>query len=225
VPLDIALAFTLRQGEFLLTIDQRIGSDAIALVGPSGAGKTTLLETIAGLRRPLGGEIAVGGRTLFSSVRGIDVPARQRHIGYVPQDTLLFPHMDVRRNILYGAGHAPRLDLGDVLEMLEIGHLVTRMIDRLSGGERQRVALARALMASPTLLLLDEPFSALDPLLRWRVVPCLQRIRRDLGLPMLVASHDLDLVATIADTAVELSVGRVSSVRLVRPDTQQQRRM
>jgi molybdate transport system ATP-binding protein len=213
VALELALAFTLRQGEFLFEIDQRVESDAVALVGPSGAGKTTLLEAIAGLRSPLDGEIGIGGRTLFAAPGGIDVPARHRQVGYVPQDALLFPHMDVHRNILYGAGGAPRLALDRVLDMLEIAHLVGRKIDRLSGGERQRVALARALMASPTLLLLDEPFSALDPLLRWRIVPYLQRIRQDLGLPMIVASHDLDLVAAITDTAIELAAGRVVSVR------------
>jgi molybdate transport system ATP-binding protein len=216
VPLELSLAFALRQGEFLLEIDQRLASDAVALVGSSGAGKTTLLETLAGLRSPLNGEISVGGRTLFAAGR-VDLPPRMRRIGYVPQDALLFPHMDVRRNILYGAGKLPRLPLEQVLEMLEIGQLVARTIDRLSGGERQRVALARALMTSPALLLLDEPFSALDPQLRWRIVPYLQRIRRELGLPMVVASHDLDLVSAVADTVVELTAGHVASVRAVRP--------
>lgn len=211
--LELTLAFTLHQGEFVLDVDQHLASDALALVGPSGAGKTTLLEAIAGLRTPAGGEIAIGGRTLFAAQDRIDVPIRQRQIGYVPQDALLFPHMDVRRNILYGAGHAPPLALERVLEMLEIPHLITRRIDRLSGGERQRVALARALMASPALLLLDEPFSALDPRLRWRIVPYLQRIRRDLALPMIVASHDLELVATVADTVIELAGGHVVAVR------------
>jgi len=215
VPLELSLAFALRQGEFLLEIDQRLASDAVALVGSSGAGKTTLLETLAGLRSPLDGEISVGGRTLFAAGR-IDLPARMRRIGYVPQDALLFPHMDVRRNILYGAGKSPRLPLEQVLGMLEIGQLVARTIDRLSGGERQRVALARALMTSPALLLLDEPFSALDPQLRWRIVPYLQRIRRELGLPMIVASHDLDLVSAVADTVVELTAGHVASVRAAR---------
>ena len=214
MPLELALAFTLRQGEFLFEIDQRVASDAIALVGPSGAGKTTLLEAIAGLRSPLTGEVTLNGRTLFAAGR-IDVPPRKRQVGYVPQDALLFPHMDVQRNIVYGGGKSPRLAFDHVVEMLEIAPLVARRIDRLSGGERQRVALARALMASPKLLLLDEPFSALDPLLRWRIVPYLQRIRRELALPMIVASHDLEFVTAVADTVVGLAAGGVVSVRPV----------
>jgi molybdate transport system ATP-binding protein len=213
VPLDLTLAFTLRQGDFLFEIDQRLTTDALAVVGPSGAGKTTLLETIAGLRTPHSGEIVVDGRTLFSSSGRIDAPTRQRHMGFVPQDALLFPHMDVRRNILYGAGPEPRVAFARVLQMLEIAPLLDRRIDRLSGGERQRVALARALMASPSLLLLDEPLAALDPSLRWRIVPYLQRIREEIGLPMIVVSHDLELVEAIADTALELAAGRVASVR------------
>jgi molybdate transport system ATP-binding protein len=209
MPLAITLDLALRQGDFALDVHERLASDALALVGPSGAGKTSLLEAIAGLRRPASGEIAIGGRVLFSSARGLDVPARDRRMGYVPQDALLFPHMNVRRNILYGAvGDDPRA-LARVLEVLEIGSLVERRIDRLSGGERQRVALARALMARPSLLLLDEPLAALDPSLRWRIVPYLQRVRAELGLPMIVVSHDVELVRAVADFTIELEGGRV----------------
>jgi molybdate transport system ATP-binding protein len=211
VPLRLSLDFTLRQGAFTLEMHQDLEADAMALVGPSGAGKTSLLEAIAGLRRPTTGVIEVGGRVLFSSAAAIDLPARARRMGYVPQDALLFPHMDVRRNILYGAGREPALPLPRVLDMLEIAPLVDRRIDRLSGGERQRVALARALMAAPSLLLLDEPLAALDPSLRWRIVPYLQRIRQELALPMIVASHDLDFVRAVADTAIELAAGRAVS--------------
>jgi molybdate transport system ATP-binding protein len=211
VPLRLSLDFTLCQGAFMLEVHQDLESDAMALVGPSGAGKTSLLEAIAGLRKPDSGVIEVGGRVLFSSGAAIDLPARARRMGYVPQDALLFPHMDVRRNILYGAGREPALPLPRVLDMLEIAPLVDRRLDRLSGGERQRVALARALMAAPSLLLLDEPLAALDPSLRWRIVPYLQRIRQELALPMIVASHDLEFVRAVADTAMELAAGRVVS--------------
>ncbi len=212
MPLAITLDFELRQGPFTLAIHQRIESDALALVGPSGAGKTSALESIAGLRSPTVGEIVIDDRVLFASARGIDVPARQRHVGYVPQDALLFPHMDVRRNIMYGARRGSRLPLDRVLDVLEIAPLVDRRIDRLSGGERQRVALARALMSSPSLLLLDEPLAALDPSLRWRIVPYLQRIRDELRLPMICVSHDPELVRAVADTALELAGGSVVAV-------------
>jgi molybdate transport system ATP-binding protein len=209
MPLAITLDFELRQGDFHLEVRQRLATDALALVGPSGAGKTSILESIAGLRRPTAGEIGIGGRTLFSSAWSVDVPARARDVGYVPQDALLFPHMDVRRNILYGASRGRRFSLDRVVEVLEIAPLVDRRIDRLSGGERQRVALARALMSSPSLLLLDEPLAALDPSLRWRIVPYLQRIRDELHLPMICVSHDPALVQAVADTALRLEHGRV----------------
>jgi molybdate transport system ATP-binding protein len=212
MPLAIRLDFALHQGDFTLEVHQDLSSDAIALVGPSGAGKTTVLESIAGLRTPSRGEIVVDGRTLYSAAARVEVPPQRRRVGYVPQDALLFPHMNVRRNILYGAGRVPRLPFTRVLDMLEIGALADRQIDRLSGGERQRVALARALLASPSLLLLDEPFAALDPSLRWRIVPYLQRIRDELGLPMAIASHDLDVVRAVTDTVLALSAGRVVSV-------------
>jgi molybdate transport system ATP-binding protein len=207
--LSIRLDVTLRQGAFTLDMHQRIDSRALALVGPSGAGKTTLLEAIAGLRTPDAGEIVIGNRVLFSSVTKIDVPPRLRRIGYVPQDALLFPHLNVRHNVLYGAGRDQPVPLERVLEVLEVSTLVDRRIHGLSGGERQRVALARALMAAPALLLLDEPLAALDDPLRWRIVPYLERIREELALPMIVASHDRDFVRAVADTVLQLAAGRV----------------
>src|SRR5438270_10163525 len=124
----IQLAFELAQGDFTLRIDARVDGRVVAIVGPSGSGKTTVLEAIAGLRTPRAGRIAIGERALFSSADAIDLPARDRHVGYVPQDALLFPHMSVRRNVLYGAmrrrrgasrnGEAPSMDR--VLAMLEI---------------------------------------------------------------------------------------------------------
>jgi molybdate transport system ATP-binding protein len=209
VPLAIHLTFTLRQGDFMLDIDERIETDVLALVGPSGSGKTSAIEAIAGLRKPDAGEIRVGDRWLFSSTQRIDLPARDRAIGYVPQDAALFPHVDVRRNILYGSRRGGPMDLDHIMKMLEIAPLVDRRIDRLSGGERQRVALARALMASPSLLLLDEPFAGLDPSLRARIVPYLRRVRDELGVPMICVSHEPSLVDALADAVVALQRGRV----------------
>ena len=205
----IELAFTLTQGSFTLSLDERLPGRITALFGPSGAGKTTILDSIAGLRKPDSGVIAVGGRTLFSSAARIDVPTHDRRVGYVAQDVALFPHMDVRRNVLYGRRAEGRLDLRAVAQMLEIPDLLDRRVGALSGGERQRVALARALMSSPALLLLDEPLAAVDLERRRRILPYLERVRDQLGVPIVYVTHDADEVRRFADGVLVLEEGRV----------------
>jgi molybdate transport system ATP-binding protein len=209
MPVTITLDFVLRQGDFRLEMAERVETLVLALFGASGSGKTTVLESVAGLRRPESGRIEVEGRTLYSSKDGIDLPPRARRIGYVPQDSVLFPHMNVRKNILYGADRGNGVRLDRVLEILEIESLLERSVASLSGGERQRVALARALMSSPRLLLLDEPLAAVDLELRRRIVPCLRRIRDELGVPMIYVSHDAGEVRTVADRAIVLDRGSV----------------
>jgi molybdate transport system ATP-binding protein len=222
----LTLDVQLTQGSFTLDVSARVEARATALVGPSGAGKTTLLEAIAGLRRPGRGEIRVRDRVLFSAHDGIDLPPHARHVGYVPQDVALFPHMDVRRNLLYGAlrlrsGQASRnsgpstearanLPLERIAAMLEIEPLIDRGVKDLSGGERQRVALARALLSAPDLLLLDEPLAAVDVPLRRRIVPYLRRVRDELGVPLVYVSHDLEEVALLAEWVIELDRGTVA---------------
>ena len=215
----IAVDIELTQGTFTLTAAFQLDARAAALFGPSGAGKTTMLDAIAGLRRPSRGSIAVDGRTLFSSAQRIDVPPHGRHIGYVPQDVALFPHMNVRANLVYGS-HPPSraslrrdkqltLDLDRVTAMLEIERLVDRDVTELSGGERQRVALARALMSGPSLLLLDEPLAAVDVPLRRRILPYLARVRDELRIPIVYVSHDREEVDALADAVVRIEDGRV----------------
>jgi len=206
---SITLDLSLRQGDFTLKIRERIDAQVIALFGPSGAGKTSILESVAGLRTPEHGLIRIGQRTLFDGATGIDVPSHDRRVGYVPQDLALFPHLNVRRNVLYGAGADVGQELEQVLALLELNPLLDRDVTALSGGERQRVALARALMASPTLLLLDEPLAALDGGLRARVLPYLERIRDELTIPMVYVSHAEAEVRAIADWVVVLDGGRV----------------
>ena len=212
----IVLDFVLAQGAFTLEIHERTDARITALFGPSGAGKTTVLDAIAGLRRPSAGTIAVGGRVLFESGSALDRPARDRHIGYVPQDVALFPHMTVRRNVLYGRRDGQQLELDAVARMLEIEPLLDRRVPQLSGGEKQRVALARALMSSPSVLLLDEPLAAVDVELRRRILPYLERVRDDLALPIVYVSHDAGEVRQLADHAIVLDQGRV--VRSGHPD-------
>ena len=205
----IDLAIALIQGSFSLDFTATLGDGVSALFGPSGAGKTTVLDAIAGLRLPARGRIAVADRVLFDSSTGINVAPYLRRIGYVPQDIALFPHMNVRRNLLYGRHPGTSPDLDRVLRMLEIETLLDRGVRDLSGGERQRIALGRALMSGPSLLLLDEPLAAVDLPLRRRILPYLARIRDDLGIPILYVSHDRDEVQQFADYDVRLEAGRV----------------
>lgn len=216
--IDLSIDVRVEQGSFTLEVADRSRVEVLGLFGPSGAGKTTLLETIAGLRPPSRGEIVVGGTTLFSSSRHIDVAPRHRRIGYVPQEALLFPHMSVRGNLLFGAARSDRAtsggaDLPTVTAMLEIEHLIDRRVQGLSGGERQRVALGRALMTQPRLLLLDEPLAAVDRARRERILPYLLRIRRELHVPLMYVTHDAEELEQIADRILVMSDGRITAVR------------
>ena len=209
---SLVLDFVVRQGEFTLEIHEQLSAAAVALVGPSGAGKTTALDVIAGLRRPTRGRIVVRGHTLFDSDRCVDLPPAERRVGYLPQDVALFPHMNVRRNILYGAARGTPPSIDRIVELLEIGPLIDRGIGGLSGGERQRVALARALMSSPDLLLLDEPLAAIDEALRERILPYITRVKDELDTPVIYVSHVAEEVRRIADRVVALESGRVVRV-------------
>ena len=209
-PTSITLDFTLHQGDFTVELAERIQARVVALYGPSGAGKTSVLESIAGLRHPQQGILRIGDHTLFDSEARIVVPPHQRNVGYVPQDLALFPHMNVRHNIFYGAGSESAVSPEHVLNLLELGPMLGRAVTALSGGERQRVALARALMASPSLLLLDEPLAALDAGLRERILPYLERVRDEFAIPMLYVSHAAAEVRTLADWVVVLDKGHVA---------------
>jgi molybdate transport system ATP-binding protein len=206
----IALDFALEQGGFRLDVRQTLNGRITALFGPSGAGKTTTLEAIAGLRTPSRGTIAIGDRVLFSSATSTDVPVHQRHIGYVAQDVSLFPHLSVRRNVLYGRRAGQRLSLDIVAAMLEIEPLIDRGVSQLSGGERQRVALARALMSSADVLLLDEPLAAVDLELRRRILPYLERVRDALRVPIVYVTHAREEVNALADWVIVLERGQVT---------------
>ena len=200
---------------FELDIDVTFDAHVAAIFGPSGAGKTTLLDAIAGLREIAAGEIDVRGKTLFSSTRNINLPPQRRNIGYVPQEGALFPHLSVRRNILFGServnqgANAKTMRMEHVLEVLEISHLLHRSVTELSGGEAQRVALARAILSHPQLLLLDEPLAALDVGLKEKILPYLARVRDEFAIPMIYVTHNVTEVLTLADWVLVIRSGRL----------------
>ena len=204
------LDFALRQGGFTLDIKVLADVSALAFFGPSGSGKTTALEAIAGLRVPHHGHIAVNGRRLFERAGHLNVPARRRRVGYVPQEVLLFPHLDVRGNVNYSQREGTRPDDPAIIDLLELGPLMERRVDSLSGGERQRVAIARALRSAPDVLLLDEPLAAVDAARRSKIVTALSQIRTELELPLVYVTHSPEEVRTLADHVVVLDGGRVA---------------
>lgn len=210
--ISLTLDVTLRQQAFTLEVRESASVEVLGLYGPSGSGKTSLLEAIAGLRRPDEGEIRINDRVLFSSRGGVDLAPRERHIGYVPQEALLFPHLNVEQNIRYGerADSPPDL-LPSLTQILELDALLSRRVRHLSGGEKQRVAIARALMTRPTVLLLDEPLAGVDRARRELILPYLLRIRRDLHVPLVYVTHDAAELSAIADRVLCLDAGRVIS--------------
>lgn len=200
-------------GTFSLDVAFKIGRVGVtALFGPSGAGKTSVINAIAGLFRPDEGRIVIDGRVVLDTKAGVFVPARERHAGYVFQDARLFPHMSVANNLRFGWRRAQNPvsedEVARVIDLLGLSHLLKRSPKALSGGEKSRVALGRALLASPDILLLDEPLAALDAARRSEILPYLERLRDGTKLPMIYVSHAVDEVARLADEIVVLREGR-----------------
>jgi molybdate transport system ATP-binding protein len=206
------LALTLPLARFPLQVEARFTSASVAVMGRSGSGKTSLLEALAGLRRGTRGRLVVGGRVLLDSDAGVNALPEARRMGYVPQDSLLFPHLTARENVRFGVrkGRPSRVD--EAVALLELEPLLHRYPATLSGGERQRVALARALATDPALLLLDEPLAALDVALKERVLPYLLRVRDEAHVPMLYVTHQLGEARVLAQEALLLEAGRVRAV-------------
>jgi molybdate transport system ATP-binding protein len=210
---SIEFAATHRLGAFALDATFRAESGLTALFGRSGAGKTTMVNMIGGLIRPQQGRIAVDGQVLFDGAAGIDLPPHRRRLGYVFQEGRLFPHLTVRQNLLYGRWFTARTErygsLDQVVDLLGIAPLLDRRPGGLSGGEKQRVAIGRALLASPRLLLMDEPLASLDAERKAEILPFIERLRDELSVPIIYVSHSLDEIARLAATVVLLSEGRV----------------
>lgn len=211
--MTLRVALRHRMGGFALDLAFEAPGGVTALFGRSGSGKTTVVNAVAGLLAPDWGRVSVDGRTLLDTDRGLGVPPHRRRVGYVFQDARLFPHLSVRGNLLFGRRFAPQrageAEVARVVDLLGIGPLLTRRPGALSGGERQRVAIGRALLASPEILLMDEPLASLDEARRAEILPYLERLRDEAGLPVLYVSHSVAEVARLATTVVVLEGGRV----------------
>jgi molybdate transport system ATP-binding protein len=211
--MNIHIEVTSKHGEF--DLDVAIATDArvLALFGPSGSGKTMLLDIVAGMDRKAAGRVVIDGATLQDTARGLFLAPHRRAVGYVFQEGRLFPHLDVRRNLLYGAwmrrSERPLATLAEIVDLLELGHLLSRGVAALSGGERQRVAIGRALLSAPRILLLDEPLSALDDARKAETLPYIERLCHRFALPILYVSHSRDEVARIASETVFIDRGRI----------------
>jgi ABC-type molybdate transport system ATPase subunit len=197
---------------FALDLEFDAPAGVTVIFGPSGSGKTTVLQCLAGLADPDAGAISIHGDPLFDSARNINLKPQERRIGYVFQDLALFPHMSAAENVAFGirANGDRKQDLvRDILERFHIAHLAGHRPDEISGGERQRVALARALVTHPRLLLLDEPFSALDDELKLSIIADLKRWLEGNRIPVLLVTHDREEARMMAGRMLLLKEGRV----------------
>ncbi|ELQ6132943.1 molybdenum ABC transporter ATP-binding protein ModC [Cronobacter dublinensis] len=208
----LELNFTQMLGNHRLTVNETLpGSGITAVFGVSGAGKTSLINAISGLTRPQHGRIVLNDRVLSDTETDIFLPPEKRRIGYVFQDARLFPHYKVRGNLKYGMAKEMASQFDKLVTLLGIEPLLDRLPGTLSGGEKQRVAIGRALLTAPELLLLDEPLASLDVPRKRELLPYLQRLAREINIPMLYVSHSLEEILHLADKVLVLEQGEVKA--------------
>ncbi|MGV7220307.1 MAG: molybdenum ABC transporter ATP-binding protein [Nitrospinales bacterium] len=205
--------FQLNYDTFNLDIDIKVPMEGVTVIyGPSGCGKTTLLRCLAGLERSAAGYLRFGSKVWQDESGGIFIPPHQRSIGTVFQEARLFPHLTVKENLLFGFKRTPpekrKIPIEQVVDILNLDHLLSRSLKGLSGGEQQRIAIGRAILTSPDLLLMDEPLANLDVQRKLEIVPFLLRLRKDLGLPIVYVSHSINEVLQLVDTIVLMKEGK-----------------
>lgn len=211
---QLCVHIELKRSNFSLHVDEKFETGITGIFGHSGAGKTSLLQCISGVETPNKGTIVVNEKPLFSSAVNANVATHKRNIGYVFQEGRLFPHLTVMKNVLYGKrfskNRASGFDFQSIVAMLEIEHLLHSYPSEISGGERQRVSLARALLSAPDVLLLDEPFSALDQKLRKQIIPFIVKVASYSNIPVLIVSHDLPDILRLTDRLCIMKNGMVT---------------
>lgn len=211
--MSLSVDIRLRAGTFWLDVAFKTDARDVVILGSSGAGKTLILRAIAGLQKPIDGNIRLQATQLFDSESRIDLPVRRRNIGYLFQDYALFPHLTVEQNIEFGVTRQTKAEssrsLSQMIDMMQLGTLRGRQPDGLSGGERQRVAFARALAPHPDLLLLDEPFSALDAPSRELLIEEFIELRKNIDAPCVLVTHDIAEAYALADHLVVVGNGHV----------------
>ena len=211
--MSMSVSIAHRLGSFALDASFEAKGPLTAIFGASGSGKSSVVNVIAGLIKPQAARIVIGDEVLTDTARGIQTPAHRRRIGYVFQDARLFPHLSVRQNLGFGRWFAPiarrYADFDQIIGLLDIGTLLERQPGQLSGGEKQRVAIGRALLASPRLLLMDEPLSSLDAARKAEIIPYIERLRDGLLIPIIYVSHSVVEVARLASDIVVMANGRV----------------
>lgn len=195
---------------FDVVIRETFSDGITGIYGPSGSGKTSLLHALSGLAHPTKGKITIDKRTLFDTTKNIYVPVKKRNIGYVFQEGRLFPHMTIEKNLTYGLkkNGNNNVTFHEVVHLLNLKHLLQSKPMQISGGERQRTALGRSLLSSPDILLLDEPFSAVDNNLRNQILPFILRIQQKVSIPILVVSHDIPDLLKLTNTLCLIKEGR-----------------
>ena len=209
----IEVSATLKRQDFALDVALQLDQRVTAIFGPSGSGKSTLLSIIAGISKPDQGRVMINGETVFDHEKKINKPIHQRRIGLVFQDARLFPHLNVEHNLRYPLKYTPtheqQFHLNDIVNLLEIDHLLKRTTHQLSGGEKQRVALGRALLSSPRLLMLDEPMASLDESLKSQILPFLKKVADEIKIPMIYISHSKDEIMQITNNVVYINAGKI----------------